>query len=459
MPGTGTDATLSRNARLLVLAVAFFGWFFAGMHMSIVNLGSRPAATDLLTRSGQLDARRFREFSQQARADKAKGTASLSDGDKSQLVAWESAIGRWYAWYNCAFLFGAATGGLVFGWLGDRIGRAKGMSVSILVYSTSSALAYFSQVPWQLFGLWFLIGTGVGGTWPNGVALVSEAWSNMSRPMVAGIIGTAANVGQFLFAITAQKVAISPDDWRWTLILGAGPFVLGIVSLLSVPESPQWLAARNQQKGRQATNLMAEVFRPPLLTVTLLGIVLATIPLFGGWGTANWMVPWADQAGMADDPPNPHLKADVLTWRSFTGSIGSLLGGWVASSVGRRQTYSLVSIVSLAIAQFTFWTMVPTDRGFLWAVGTLGFFSGIYFGWLPLFLPELYPTRVRSTGAGVSFNFGRILTASTLFATGAVMAYFEGDYARIGRVTSLLFILGIFIVWLAPDTSRKQLEN
>jgi hypothetical protein len=102
---------------------------------------------------------------------------------------------------------------------------------------------------------------------------------------------------------------------------------------------------------------------------------------------------------------------------------------------------------------------VPTDTSFLLWVAALGFFSGIYFGWLPLFLPELFPTRVRSTGAGVSFNFGRIVTAVTVFATGALKQYFEGDYARIGQVTSLIFAVGLVAIWLAPDTSRRQLED
>jgi hypothetical protein len=92
-------------------------------------------------------------------------------------------------------------------------------------------------------------------------------------------------------------------------------------------------------------------------------------------------------------------------------------------------------------------------------VAALGFFSGVYFGWLPLFLPELFPTRIRSTGAGVSFNFGRILTAVTIFATGALKEFFSGDYARIGKLTSLIYALGMLIIWLAPDTTRKQLED
>src|SRR6185295_8829965 len=101
----------------------------------------------------------------------------------------------------------------------------------------------------------------------------------------------------------------------------------------------------------------------------------------------------------------------------------------------------------------------PTEASFYLCVSVLGFVSGIYFGWLPLCLPELFPTRVRSTGAGVGFNFGRIVTAVTLFAAGALMQYFAGDYPRIGRVTSLLFVAGMIGIWFAPDTGAKELAD
>src|SRR5260221_6107319 len=114
----------------------------------------------------------------------------------------------------------------------------------------------------------------------------------------------------------------------------------------------------------------------------------------------------------------------------------------------------MVRLMSLAVAEYIFTFLTPPDESFLFWVAVLGFISGVYFGWLPLCLPELFPTRVRSTGAGVGFNFGRIVTAMTIFATGALSRLFEGDYARIGRFTSLLFILGMLAIWLAPDTSR-----
>jgi MFS family permease len=295
--------------------------------------------------------------------------------------------------------------------------------------------------------------------WPNGVALVSEAWSSLSRPMAAGVIGTSANIGIFLFATAAARFRITPDEWRWVMLVGAAPLLLAVVSILAVPESPRWLATRREKVSVREASPMNEVFRSPLLGVTLLGIVLATTPMIGGWGTANWMVPWADEVGKAADPPDPYLKAHVQQARALTGIVGSLLGGWIASYVGRRRTYFLVSLFSLLIAQYTFWFLLPTSGEFLFWVAALGFFSGIYFGWLPLFLPELFPTRVRSTGAGVSFNFGRIITALTLFAAGLLMSVFAGDYARIGRVTSLIFVIGMIAIYFAPDTSGKQLDE
>lgn len=447
---------LSRNARFTVLVVAFLGWFCAGMDMSITQLVGQAAAIDLLSNSGKLDKARFQALTKQAKSkDKP-----LAAEDKEQLRQWDEVVAQWFAWYQCAFLFGAATGGLVFGWLGDRFGRAKGMSVSIFTYSILAGACYFAQTPEHLLMLWYLACMGVGGMWPNGVALVSEAWSGLSRPMIAGVIGTSANIGIFMLATIATRVAITPDSWRWVMLVGASPMLLGIVAILFVSESPRWLAARREQAAVPAqTTPVGEVFRRPLLGITILGIVLATTPLIGGWGTANWMNPWADKAGNATDPPNPFLKAQVQQARALTGIVGSLLGGWIASYLGRRRTYFLVSLASLLIAQYTFWFLYPTDRWFLWWAAALGFVSGIYFGWLPLFLPELFPTRVRSTGSGVSFNFGRIVTAGTIFATGLMMAVFEGDYARIGRVTSLIFLVGMVAIWFAPDTTRNNLDE
>ena len=175
--------TLTSRGRYVVLICAFLGWFCAGFHLAITTLAMQPAATDLLGRTGQLDVPRFQALNKLAPkiGAKAVSASTMSDFDKSQFDEWSGRVARWNAWLVCAFLFGAASGGLLFGRIGDRFGRSKSMALSILTYSSMAAAASFSQSPWQLLALWFLACTGVGGMWPNGVALVSEAWSSLSR--------------------------------------------------------------------------------------------------------------------------------------------------------------------------------------------------------------------------------------------------------------------------------------
>jgi MFS family permease len=452
------------------LIAGFLGWFCAGLLMSTTSLGMRAAALDLLGRSGTVDLVRFDTLNRALQAPTGPTAATparnaaetaLSAGDAAQLRHWREAAQQWFAFYQCAMLLGAAAGGFLFGLLGDRVGRARALGTSILWFSLLALAASFSQAPWQLLALWFLAALGIGGVWPNGVALVAETWSDLSRPLVAGVLGMSGNLGIFSLATLATHVSITHDHWRWLLMVDTAPALLGLWILVSVPESPRWLAARKaaHAPGEGQPPRKPHVFRPPLLPITLVGILLAGIPLIGGWGSANWMVPWAAEAGETANPPNPYLQAQVGQARALTGMLGSLLGGWVAHLVGRRRSYCLISLAALGCAQYTFWQLVPTDAWFLFWVSALGFLSGLYFGWLPLFLPELFPTTARSTGAGVSYNAGRILTAATIFATGALTAYFGGDYARIGRVTSLVYAVGIVAIWLAPDTTRRQLQD
>lgn len=449
-----STGSVSRSSRILILVTAFLGWMFAGFQLQITSLAIRSASMDLLARNGELDLDKFTALSKAE-----KEGAELSTEEQDQLRDSKALIQRWFSFCVCAFLFGAAAGGLVFGRLGDRIGRSKAMAAAILCYSILSGLTWFAQTPLQLLALRFLTCMGVGGMWPNGVALVSETWSNLSRPMIAGLIGTAANVGIFIMATLGTMIEVTPQHWQWVMLVGAIPLVLGLFVLAAVPESPLWLSSQKEATELGDKAPKAEVFRGRLLPITILGITLATIPLMGGWGVANWMMPWAGEAGEAATPPDPYLKAQVGQARSLTGTIGSFLGGIIASVVGRRRAYFISSLIALFCAQYIFWTMVPTDQYFLIWVSALGFFSGIFFGWLPLFLPELFPTRARSTGAGVSFNFGRILTAFAVLTAGALSDVFGGNYAHIGRVTSLIYAVGLVAIWFAPDTSQAQLDE
>lgn len=411
---------MSRQSQLVVLAVAFLGWMMAGVVMAIAPLAGRAATASFM------------------------GEAS------------EGTIGAWFSRYVCAFLLGAAAGGLVFGWLGDRIGRAKAMAASILCYSALTGCTYFAVTPGQYLALHFLACLGVGGMWPNGVALVSEAWPNVSRPLLAGLIGTSANFGLMLLSALAvlPGLEINAENWRWVTLVGASPIVLGVFAALFVAESPRWQSERRAAPGKPPSSPIAATFRPPILKFTLLGICLGTIPLMGNWGSANWTVPWAGQVGAADAP---QLKAWTQFCKSAGGAVGALVGGWVASRFGRRSTYFVVSLISLGISYYIFRFSHPRAAEFLFLVFAIGFSGTLYFGWMPLFLPELFPTHVRATGSGVSFNFGRIFSALGVAGTGQLMQVFDGDYARVGQVTCLIYVLGMIVILFAPDTSQTEL--
>lgn len=427
-----SPATLSATGRYLILVTAFLGWLFAGVQMSITPLLSRSATISL----------RWPNPNKEAVPDEEKASR-------------EKQVGKWFSWFNATFLMGAAVGGLLFGWLGDRAGRARAMGLSILCFTVMSGLGYFARSTEELLVYRFVSCLGVGGMWPNGIALVSEAWADVSRPMLAGLIGTAANVGQVGMAIIAIQVPITVDSWRWVLLLAATPVVLGVVVLAAVPESPTWLSGRAKSTGGKSQAPVAEVFRPPLLWLTLIGICLGTIPLLGGWGSGNWLVPWADQAGATSD-----LKAWIQLNRSFGGTISSLLGGWVAGLVGRRKSYFLISLGALVVSEVVYLGLTPAD-GWLFAAGAfmVGLVAGTFFGWLPLCLPELFPTRVRSTGAGVTFNFGRVASAAGVFGAGVLIQAFEGNYARVGQITSLIYLFGMIVILFAPDTSQRKMSD
>ncbi len=439
---------LSRSHRWIVLVVAFLGWGLAGIHLAITGLVMRVAAADLLP----------------------EGTS-------------EAEIGQWFGWLVCAFLFGAAAGGYLFGLFGDRFGRSKALAASILCYSGFSVATYFIASAPALLVLRFLTCVGIGGVWPNAIALLTEAWGGVSRPILSGILGTAVNVGILAFATLTLYWHITIDDWRWTMLAGGSPLLLGLFAWVMLPESPRWLALRDADHRSESASpqvTASEIFRPPILKTTIVGILLATIPLFGGWGVSNWANAWASEVGdrqpavspteadTAEEAPpkeaaaqsDPTLKSKFVIDRSLPGSISSLLGGALAYWLGRKRTYFLLCVSCFVCTQFLFRVESPSGEDFRNWTRALGFFSGFFFGWLPLCLPELFATRVRSVGAGVSFNWGRILTGvGVLVSAAALRKIFEGRYADVGMISGYIFAAGMLVIWLAPDTSQKPLAD
>ena len=436
-------AGLSAASRYLILAAAFLGWMFSGFQMTVMNLGYAPA-TESFYGSGT------------TAAHAASNSPSAAPRGTKYVDPLKEVKARWYSYYNATFLFGAATGGLVFGWLGDRIGRVRAMGMSILCYSLFGGAGYFSQSAEQLLLLRFLSGMGVGGMWPTGVSLVGEAWADISRPTLSGLLGTSANVGIVLLSAIVWQWPITPDSWRWILLVGATPALLGVLVLLTVPESPAWLATQNK---KDSAGSLVPLFSPPLLKLTLIGIALGTIPVLGGWGVTSWLIPWAADEQRKLGIVSSESPALAAIMRASGGALGSLFGGWIANLVGRRATYFLISLSSFLLSEYIYLTLSPTMPGFSAAVFAIGCVSTVFFGWLPLYLPELFPTHMRATGAGISFNWGRILSAVGVLGTGALTAYLAGNYQRAGMVMSFIYAAGMLVIVFAPDTTGKKLSE
>ncbi len=416
-----TPATLTARARYAVLFVAFAALLFDGMELGLMPIAAGSVAKSFLG---------------------AEFTTELG--------------GIWFARLNASLLLGAAVGGVWMGALGDKIGRTRALGLGVLFYSVFCGLGYFATSLNQMLVLRFLVGLGVGGVWPNGVALVSECWPNVSRPIVAGIMGAGINFGIFVLSQLTGHWHITPESWRWIFGVSAAPALLGLATLWLLPESPTWLASRGKIISTSTLTPLSELFRPPLRRTMLVGIALGSIPLVGAWAASKWMFPWAELvAGAA----NPDYKSTAQAWWSIGAVLGSFFGAQLAGLIGRRLAYFLISLGSTALTCGLFLFTEPLQPIFLPLLFCQGFVATLFFGWLPLYLPELFPTRVRATGSGIAYNTGRFATAAGLFFAGALVGLFGGDYSRVGATMALIYALGMIAIWFAPDTTNKSLDD
>jgi len=442
----------------LVLGAAFLGWMFDGVEIGLFPLIVRPAFL------------------------------SLGLTDDTQIATWNSIV-------VAAFLLGAAAGGIVFGWLGDKAGRVRSMVIAILIYSLFTGACALAQQPWHLGLFRFLASLGMGGEWALAVALVMECWPERHRPKLAGAIGAAANFGFLFIAVVALVKPVTTDSWRWMMLVGAVPALLALAVSVLVPESERWKESLKHGK----TQPLREIFSPQLIKGTLFAIVFSSVPLIGTWAAVSgWIPSWVDQMAQieagrkalgeehlaafdqARDPKaktallRESLSAEQLTqiaqdtarakaWTQMVLSLGAILGCFIAPVVGgiwgRRPVYFVLCLLSLLLCAYLFRYLDAYNLWFVAVVGLVGAVTAAFYGWLPLYLPELFPTRVRATGQGLSYNFGRILAAVGTFCMGYLMALFGGDYGKAMAAISLVYVVGMVLIWFAPETKGKPLPE
>jgi MFS family permease len=404
--------------RRLVLLSALLGWMFDGLEMGIFPQVARPALQQM--HGAGADA--------------------------------ESFVVQWMGIITALFLLGAAAGGLVFGWLGDRIGRVRALSASILTYSIFTGLVYFVRTPGQLGALRFLAALGMGGEWALGVALVMEIWPDAKRAWLAGLIGVAGNAGFMLIALIGLGFAITQDSWRVVALIGAAPALLTFFIRWWVPESHRWQAATAIAPARP----LHEIFSRQLWRRMILAILLCSVVLIGTWSLVQWLPLWAGK--LAGDAA-PKARAWTQAWSALGAMIGSVAGAWLAVKCGRRLGYFILCAGSLASCLAIFGGTASYGPHFLALTFLAGGITAAFYGLLPLYLPELFPTRVRATAQGLAYNFGRVLAALGALQMSALMGYFDNNYARAGEVLSLIYVVGLLVIWLAPETQGQPLPE
>jgi MFS family permease len=413
----------------LVLFVAWLGWLFDAMDATIYALVLHPALQELLPRQAS--------------------AAATSDA-----IGWYGGI------IFSVFLIGWAIGGVGFGVLADRFGRSRTLVFTILIYAAFTGLAALSSTWWQLAISRFLTALGIGGEWAAGAALVAEVWPENKRAKAAGLLQSAWAAG-FLVA-AAANLLMRHYSWRTLFLVGVVPALLAIAVRLLVKEPERWVKSQGvpPDEGRQWSRRLRALFAPAYLRNTLVGSGLAFVAVFGLWGATNWTPTLVRSLPDLRTCP-PDVLTSYVSYATMALNGGSLAGylsfGPLAERFGRRPIFGLMCLGSLCVLPLAF--LVP--RSFaqvLVLLPLLGFFNNGIFSGFPIYLPELFPTPIRATGAGFCFNVGRILAAAGPFLTGLLVTAL-GGFGRAASAIGLIYLLGLLILPFAPETKGKPLPD
>jgi MFS family permease len=285
-----------------------------------------------------------------------------------------------------------------------------------------------------------------------------ETWPNTSRPLLAGLLGGAANVGFLAAAGITSLLARWNLSWRYALVVGFFPALLTLAIRLFVRESERWV--KSKERGERSNT--AELFSPALRRKTLMGVTLAAVAVLGMWGVFQaWLQAWVEQlvgGGPELQAARASARATVSLWMAIGSTCGALLGGPAAEWLGRRCSYSLYCIGAVGMSWLLYLTCVSYGPRLLVLASVAGVFATAFFGWLPLYLPELFPTRIRATGEGLTFNAGRILSAVGVLVTGTLVQAL-GGYVYAASTMALVWVVGLMVIWFAPETKGCELPE
>jgi MFS family permease len=380
---------------------AWLGWTFDGLDMHLYTLVAAPFVAELLGAAGTTDPR----------------------------------VGRYGSIIQAGFLFGWALGGGFFGRIGDRLGRAKTLSLTVLTYAAFTGLSFFAHQWWHLLIFRFLAALGIGGEWAVGASLLSETWPRKWRPWMAAVLQTGVNVGILVAVVAHLMLGRAPP--RYLFLVGILPALLVFWIRRAVPEPAEWEQARAGavHHGPPVTDL----FRGAVLRTTLWVIAVCGVSL-----TAHWAFMFWHQQHLRNLPevltwtePAKHKLADTAMYLVIASSIlGNFAAGAVSRVIGYRATIATMCLGYFLMMFGAYHAPLDHTTLLCW-LPFIGFFQGM-FALFTMYLPPLFPTLLRTTGAGFCYNIGR-----TAAAFGTV---FFGLFSKVGDHRIPLFYAGFLFL-------------
>jgi len=437
-----------------VLIVAALGWLFDCLDQQLFNLARKPAMETLL-----------------ATADAA---------------ADPKAVDFFGGLSTCIFLAGWATGGLIFGVVGDRIGRAKTMMITILIYSLCTGLSALSQGFWDFAFYRFITGLGVGGEFAVGVALVAEVMPERARPYALGLLQALSAVGNFGAALIGIGLGLAQksfedgliagwEPWRWKFVIGALPAVLALAIRAGLKEPERWQAMKAQAAatGVSLGGYGALFADPRWRKNAIIGMLLACAGVIGLWGIGFFAIDLQrsvlKKTFEAQGLSGADLAGRLTIWSGVASMMiqvgafaGMMLAARLCQRLGRRVFFAIFFTAAMLSTMMVF-AYLDDLSDFWWMLPMMGFFQLSLFAGYAIYFPELFPTRLRSTGTSFCYNVGRFAAASGPFLLGqlssTVFAGSDEPMRPAGLAMCLIFLLGLAVLPFAPETKGQPLPE
>ncbi len=459
-PDTGPWYRGLTSYHWFVLAVSALGWLFDTMDQQLFNLARKPAITQLLNTTPN-----------------------------------DSSVDTYGGYATSIFIIGWAVGGLIFGILGDKIGRAKTMLLTILLYSLFTGLSALSIGVWDFAIYRFLTGLGVGGEFAVGVALVAEVMPDRARPFALGWLQALSAVGNMTAALIAIVLgqlerggAIGMPPWRIMFIIGTLPALLAVVIRARLKEPERWKAvARTAEEaaddaiagGKPRLGSLAEMFGDPRWRRnTIVGMLLAFSGVVGLWGIGFFSFDLVRTVFLntfkAQGFSEAEINGKLTLWTGITSlvqNLGAFFGIYAFSKVthyiGRKPAFAISFLLAMLSTAFTFWFLDDFYDVF-WMIPIMGFCQISLFGGYAIYFPELFPTRLRSTGTSFCYNVGRLVAAVGPSALGLLTGVVYAGYKSVdpslpmryaGVTMCSVFLIGLFTLPFAPETKGQPLPE